>query len=663
MNKGSKGTLFLRRRGSGRTYRLADYLLIGRSSNPECTLALSHDSVSRRHAEIIRRPEGVIVNDLGSKNGTFLNGKPIAAPTAISLGDILTIGRVEFVVQSEEFAQVSDQMFETEQFLSDSPLGSPIEDITRASISAETLSIVRQREEKPAREEAGPRLQKRIKLIAELTTTLRLETGHAHFESSLTSKILDMFPQAKRCMIIIKGSHGDLSLRAAAFCDSDASNHVKISKTIIHHVLEQSQSILSIDTQEEVDFVEAESVFETGILSFICAPFLGKEGSFGVIYLDVLADVECFSDEDLVFLTVIANQVALAMENTQLVERLGLDRDRLLEENRRLREAEAAGFHFDSIIFNSQKMKAVLKHTQKVAQTDSSVLILGDRGTGKELIANAIHYNSLRKDQPFEIVNCAAISHDLMESELFGHEKGAFTGADKTKPGLFELANHGTLFLDEIGDLPLPAQAKFLRAVENGQIRRLGGTKDMEVDVRIIAATNRDLKKEAAENRFRADLYDRLNVAVIRLPSLSERKEDILILADHFIKKLRKKMNKDVVGLSDDALSILYQYDWPGNVRELRNVIEKSMIDVQGDIILPSHLPTDITKICIEFDKYKREGKLTEAENALKKEMINDALSRFNGNKTKAAEALGISRAGLRKMMQSLGFKDLIRSD
>jgi Nif-specific regulatory protein len=529
--------------------------------------------------------------------------------------------------------------------------------MTRASISAETLNIVSQRTEKPAREKTG-RLQNRIKLIAELTTTIRHAAGHSHFESELAAKIIKMFPQAKRCMIILKGSRDDLSVPAAAFRSPDTGNHVKISKTIIHHVLEQAHSILSIDTREESGYIEAESIIEAEILSFICAPLIGEKGSFGAIFLDVLADVECFSDEDLMFLTVIANQVALAMENTQLVEHLGLDRDRLLEENKRLREAEAASFCFDNIIFSSPKMEAVLNRTQKVAHTDSSVLILGERGTGKELIANAIHYNSSRKEKPLEIVNCAAISHDLIESELFGHEKGAFTGADKTKPGLFETANHGTLFLDEIGDLPLGAQAKFLRAVENGQIRRLGGTKDMEVDVRIIAATNKDLKHEVTENRFRADLYDRLNVAVIKLPSLSERKEDILTLADHFVKKLKKKMNKDVVGLSDDALNILYRYDWPGNVRELKNVIEKSMIDVQGDIILPSHLPTDITRGCIEFDRYKGEGKLSEAENVLKREMILDALRRFKGNKSKAAIDLGISRAGLRKMMKSLGMEN-----
>jgi len=615
---------------------------------------LSHRSVSRRHAEIVNNPEGFIVKDLESKNGTYLNGKRITAPTPISEGDVLTIGRVEFVFLSEKSESDRDQTLMTEQFLSDSPLDSDIEDITKASISAVTLSAVRLGPDILHREKTD-RLRNRIRQMAGLTTTLRESTRRAHFESVLASKILEMFPQAKRCLIIITGSHSSLSVRAAAFRSADDGDFVKISKTIIHHVIDRSQSILSVDTKEESDFNEVESVAEADILSFICAPLLGEKSALGVIFLDVLADEECFTDEDLMFLTVIANQVALAMENTRLVERLGLDRDRLLEENKRLRESEEAGFYFEDIIFTSQKMKTVLKHTQKIARTDSSVLILGERGTGKELIAKAIHYNSLRKDFSLEIVNCAAISHDLIESELFGYEKGAFTGADKDKPGLFEIANYGTLFLDEIGDLPLSAQAKFLRSVENGQIRRLGGTKDLEVDVRIIAATNKDLKKEVDEGRFRADLFDRLNVAVINLPSLSERKEDILALADHFIKKLKKKMNKDVVGLSDGALNILYLYDWPGNVRELKNVIEKAMIDVQGDTILPSHLPTDITKECVEIDSYKGQGKLFEAENALKRAMITETLHRVQGNKSKAAEELGVSRAGLRKMMLALG--------
>lgn len=649
--------MFLKCRTSGLTYNLSDRTIIGRSSNPSCNLSLAHNSVSRRHAEIIKTPEGYTIIDHNSKNGTYLNGNPINTPTVISPGDILMVGRVDFLVQSEKFSQEEEQALITEKFLSDSPLDSQVEDMTKTSIEVETLKLVSS-VAKISPDIKTERLRNQVKMIADITSTIRDSSGQFHFESELASKTLKMFPQANRCMIITRSSKDDLTVRAAAFRSIESSEHIKISKTIINHVLGQAQSILSADAQQESYFSEEGSIAEADIHSFICAPLIGEKGPFGVIFLDVLADVACFSDEDLIFLTVIANQIALAIEHSRLVEHLGLDRDRLLEENLRLRESETAEISFSNIIFSSPKMKDVLTHTEKVSTTDSSVIILGDRGTGKELVAHAIHYNSPRKDRPFEIVNCASIGHELVESELFGHEKGAFTGADKAKPGLFEIANQGTLFLDEIADLPLRTQAKLLRAVENGQIRRLGGTKDIKVDVRIIAATNRDLKAEVEENRFRADLYDRLNVAVIQLPSLSERKEDILTLANYFREYFRKRMNKYVTGFSSDAWNILYQYDWPGNVRELRNVVEKAMIDVQEDTILPAHLPQEITKIFIDVDRYKRVGKLSEAEATLKRELIVEALQESRGNKTRAAEILGVSRAGLRKMMQSLGLEN-----
>ncbi len=648
--------MFLRCRASGLTYGLSDLTVIGRSSDPSTNLCLSHNSVSRRHAEIVKKPEGYSITDHDSKNGTYLNGKQITAPALISSGDVLMIGRVDFLVESEEFSSDKDQTYITEKFLSNSPLKSQIEDMTKTSIEAATLRLMSHMAEKPSSVNAE-RLRIQIKQIAEITSTIRTVSGQVHFESELATKILKMFPQAKRCMIILSNSDDILTVRAAAFRSIENSDHVKISKTIIKHVLKQAKSILSADAHRESYFSEEGSIAEADIHSFICTPLIGEKDSFGVIFLDTLAEVECFIDEDLTFLTVIANQVALAIENAHLVEQLGFDRDRLLEENIRLRAAEAAESNFENIIFSSPKMKEALDHTQKVSQTESSVIILGDRGTGKELVAHAIHYNGPRKDKPLEIVNCASIGHELVESELFGHEKGAFTGADKAKPGLFEIANHGTLFLDEIADLPLRTQAKLLRAVENGQIRRLGGTKDITVDVRIIAATNRDLRAAIEENRFRADLYDRLNVAIIQLPSLSQRKEDILTLANHFREYFKKRMNKNVTGFSADTWNIFYQYDWPGNVRELRNVVEKAMIDVQGDTILPAHLPAEITKICIEVDKYKRVGKLSEAEAALKRELIIEALQQSQGNKSRAVEILGVSRAGLRKMMQSLGIE------
>ncbi|MBN1222109.1 MAG: sigma 54-interacting transcriptional regulator [Candidatus Aminicenantes bacterium] len=650
--------MFLRNGTTGLVHRLGDRTLIGRSSAEDCDIPISHRSVSRTHAEIIKTPDGFIIRDLDSRNGTYVNSERIQSETPIFPRDVLMIGNTEFFVQTEEYVPEIIHKRKTEEFLSESPLESDISKITRASIEAETLDV-----STPAGDDQTPisesLLRSQIKLIADLTSTIRHAASLSDFESRIAGQILKMFPKAKRCLIILKSMDAVLSVRAAAFASEGSEKSVKISKTVINHVLEQSRSILSTDTMHESPFEEAESIAEAEIHSFICAPLLGKDEPVGAIFLDVIDSMEHFSEEDLTFLTVIANQTALAIENSQLIECLGLDRDRLLEENTRLRVSESAGFDFEDIVFSSPKMKAVLEHTRKVARADSSVLVLGERGTGKELVAHAVHFNSGRRDEPFVIVNCAATQNELVDSELFGHERGAFTGADKTKPGLFEVADRGSLFLDEIGDLPLGTQAKLLRAVENGQIRRLGGTKDMDVDVRIIVATNKDLKTEVAAKRFRPDLYDRLNVAVIKLPSLSERKEDILPLANHFLRHLSIKMNKRVTGFSAEALNILFRYDWPGNVRELRNFIERAMIEVKGETVLASHFPADIARVYAgEFEGYKRIGKLSDAEAALKREMIIETLQKTRGNKSRAAEILGVSRAGLRKMMAALSFSN-----
>lgn len=329
-----------------------------------------------------------------------------------------------------------------------------------------------------------------------------------------------------------------------------------------------------------------------------------------------------------------------------LIER-ALDVKRLKDENIRLKKDLSRCYCFPNIIGESHEMKKVYSLVEKVADSDSTVLILGESGTGKELIATTIHYQSKRKDKPLIKVNCAAMPEGLIESELFGHEKGAFTGAIKRKPDRFELASGGTIFLDEIGDIPLSTQSKILRVIQERQFERVGGTETLNVDVRIIAATNRNLEEEVKRGNFREDLYYRLNVIPITLPPLRNRKEDIPYLIDFFLDKCKNKLSRNI-SFSKDAIDALLAYDYPGNIRELENIVERCVTLSTSDTIQKDDLPPFIVKK--PDNKYLS---LSDIAAEAEKEHIIRILKTTKGNKTRAAEMLGISRKTLWEKMNA----------
>ena len=326
------------------------------------------------------------------------------------------------------------------------------------------------------------------------------------------------------------------------------------------------------------------------------------------------------------------------------------ERERLRKENEFLRKEVKKEFSFENIVSKNEKMQKIFEVIKKVAQYKSTILITGESGTGKELVAKALHYNSDRSQNPFIPVNCGAIPENLLESELFGHEKGAFTDAIRTKKGLFEEADVGTLFLDEIGELPLQLQVKLLRVLQEGEIRRVGDSKPIKVDVRIIAATVKDLLKEVNEGRFRDDLFYRLNVFPIHIPPLRERKEDIPLLVTHFIKKYGLSLNKNVLGINHKALELLMNYRWSGNVRELENTIERAIVLADETNIEFENLPVEIR----EFKEKIELSSLVEEEHSIKKaskileiNLIQKALKKTKGNHTQAAKLLEISHRAL----------------
>ena len=287
-------------------------------------------------------------------------------------------------------------------------------------------------------------------------------------------------------------------------------------------------------------------------------------------------------------------------------------------------------------------MREVYEMIHKVAKSNATVLLRGESGTGKELVANAIHYQSLRARKPFIKVNCAALPETLLESELFGYEKGAFTGATSLKPGRFERAQGGTLFLDEIGDLNPSIQTKLLRVIQEKEFDRLGGRQPIQADVRIIAATNQNLEKALEEKRFREDLYYRLNVFPIYLPPLRDRRTDILLLADYFLEKFNKEHQKNIRRISTPAIDMLMQYHWPGNVRELQNCLERAILICEGEAIKAHHLPPTLQTA--ESSDTQSKLSFEQAVEAVEKELIIEALKKSNGNRTRAAEELGITQ-------------------
>ncbi len=331
------------------------------------------------------------------------------------------------------------------------------------------------------------------------------------------------------------------------------------------------------------------------------------------------------------------------IEELELILKKILERRRLILQNKELKQKLKDKYNFSGIIGNTPEIQLIFKTITEIAPTAATVLIYGDTGTGKELIANAIHYSSDRKDKPFVALHCASLSEGVLESELFGHEKGAFTGAISQRRGRFELANGGSLFLDEVGEMNSHVQIKLLRVLETGKFERVGGEKTFESDVRIIAATNRDLEKEIKEGRFREDLYYRLNVINLKLPLLRERKEDIGLLIDNFLVKYSKKNKKDIKGITPQSAKLLDNYDWPGNIRELENAIERAVVMAKNEYIEPNDLPSNIN---VNTKKSRKETFRIPSGATMKeieKKVIIETLQTTNGSKSKAAKILGIS--------------------
>ncbi len=379
-----------------------------------------------------------------------------------------------------------------------------------------------------------------------------------------------------------------------------------------------------------------------GAVSFLCVPILQDRRPVGAISVDLPSRADADPERLLKFLHVVSALVALALKTQQPLE----------EENRHLRRELQERYDFSHLIGTSGPMRDVLRQVSQVAGTGTTVLIRGESGTGKELIAHALHYNSPWAAGPFVKVNCAALPETLMESELFGHERGSFTGALARKKGRFELAHGGTIFLDEIGELSPATQAKLLRVLQEREFERVGGHEPVRVEVRVVAATNRDLERAIVERGFREDLYYRLNVFPIFLPPLRDRKTDILLLADHFVEKYARAARKNVLRLTTPAIDMLVRYHWPGNVRELENVIERAVVVCEGPAIHGRHLPPTLQT---PGESGESGGPLKDAVERLESDLLQDALKTTRGSVAEATRLLASTERIVRYKLRKYG--------
>jgi Nif-specific regulatory protein len=479
-----------------------------------------------------------------------------------------------------------------------------------------------------------------ITLFYEISKTLN---EHLDLKKSLY-KVLDLLSDfmdmVRGTVTILNPLRNEISIEIAHGLSKSAmvKGKYKLGEGVTGRVIQQGKAITIPKISQEplfLDRTDTRKVKMSQELSFICVPIKKENQVIGALSVDRIYQEDYSLQEGEKFLSVVATMIATHVIK---LEKIRFEKEKLKEENIRLKTELENKYRFNNIIGNSNKMREVYQMISQVSRSNATVLIRGESGTGKELVANSIHYNSLRSKQPFVKVNCAALPSNLIESELFGHEKGAFTGAINQKKGKFELANKGTIFLDEIGSIDLEVQVKLLRVLQEREFERVGGHRTIKVDVRIITATNKNLETAVEEEAFRGDLYYRLNVFPIYMPPLRERKTDILLLAEHFLDKYSKENDKEIKRLSTPAIDMLMGYHWPGNVRELENCIERAVLVCEEGVLHSYNLPPTI-QTGKESNTLPAQS-LEEAVANLERAMIIDALKNARGNVSEAASLL-----------------------
>jgi Nif-specific regulatory protein len=583
-------------------------------------ISLIDPAVSRKHSTITRVDESYELTDLDSENGTFVNGIPIGRRT-LCHGDTIRLGNSELVFLLDEDGEADGSRL----CLSEEP---SIFETKTIRVNEPALLL-------PSGVEVG-RMARDLTALFRISEIMNSIRDREVLQRELLQLIFEVIPADNGAIVLLTSLDEEPSSISSWDRKAGAQRPIKIQRDLVHRAFWERSAIF---TKAAPDSSDAENVF--------CLPLMGVEKTLGVIYLTSTGPASPHQEDYLYFLSSISRIAAITLENL-------LALDELSSENRRLKEQ----LYSSQLVGESRQIRQVENFIARVAQGDSNVLIRGESGTGKELVARAIHQNSSRAERPFVAINCAAIPEALLESELFGHEKGAFTGAAGMKKGKLEAVGDGTVFLDEIGELAPLLQAKLLRVLQQREFERLGGTRPVNFMARVLAATNKNLEQGIKSGEFRQDLYYRLNVIAVTVPPLREHREDIPLLTLHFAAKYAAKSKRPFKGIAQEARTLLMNYSWPGNVRELENAIEHAIVLGLTEEILPEDLPTAI----LEEQSGQLEGARYHAVlNQAKKELILTALRESAGSYPGAARLLGIHPKYLHRLVRNLNLKSELR--
>jgi transcriptional regulator with GAF, ATPase, and Fis domain len=620
------------------TYYLTEgEIRIGR--DPSNSLAVSDLSLSRRHCILSREEDSYKICDLDSRNGTFVNGS-VVSERRLNHGDQIAVGESVFVFLDND-EEPNEATMEDVEF---------DDTITQATTQIRPQDVLYLQPDRILKElPVTSRLGRNLNALLKISRVVHSISDLNQLQRQILQLIFEVVPAERGAILMDSTGNEKFSTLFVHPAPVKRGEPVRVSRTITRQVMQQGIAILGADVPGSGGLSGVESLVTFQVRSLLCVPLTVFQKVIGCIYLDTTSPTRRFDREHLELVASIAGISAVALENARRL--LWLE-----QENLRL-AAEINLQH--NMVGESAAMKEVYRFLSRVAPTEATVLIGGESGTGKELVARAIHRNSPRASRPFVAINCAAIPEGLLESELFGYERGAFTGAVGQKKGRLEMAEGGVVFLDEIGELAPSLQVKLLRVLQEREVERLGGSRPIAVDIRLIAATNKDLADAVKTRAFREDLYYRLNVVSVVVPPLRERPEDIAILAEYFVSKFAAKCKVKAKKISPEAVARLMNYDWPGNVRELENAIERALVLGVSDAIQPEDLPESVLERDVAFGA--QEAKYHTAVKQLKRHLILTALEEAKGNYTEAARILGVHANYLHRLVRNLNLRTSTR--
>jgi transcriptional regulator with GAF, ATPase, and Fis domain len=602
-------------------------------------IAIIDPSVSRKHC-LVRGQDGrFLVRDLDSRNGTLVNGAAIEEQF-LQHGDEIATGDSSFLflVEDEEITAAASRV-----------------ELEDAQATAETTiihprDVVYLQPDRLLRElPATSRVARNLNALLKISRIVHAIRDLNDLQGQLLDLIFEVVPAGRGAILLVDREGHEFNSMFARMRQAGQVQLVKVSRTVARQVLEQGVAMLGSDVPGSTELREVESLAASHVRSLLCVPLTVFQRVIGCIYLDSDSVSNRLNEEHLQLVTAIAGISAVALENARRLHWLEQENERLTVEISQER----------SLVGEGARMKEVYQFLKRVAPTDSTVLIEGESGTGKELAARALHRNSPRAGKLFMAINCSAIPESLLESDLFGYERGAFTGAAALKKGRLEVADGGVVFLDEIGELAPALQVKLLRVLQEREFERVGGTHPIKVDIRLIAATNSNLEQAIRDGRFRQDLYYRLAVLKITMPALRDRHEDIPMLVRHFVQKHAKRCKVKPRPISREALACLVNYEWPGNVRELENAIERALVLGSSDMILPEDLPESLLESTSAPEMTV--AKYHAAVKELKKQLILDAMEQAQGSYADAARILGVHPNYLHRLIRNLGLKEILK--